>query len=320
MPRPTHVDDAAGVSVQLVASLDQGQREQLLGRLDDPDLTTWTYLPGPRPGLSMEGLNPQQRELVLSLLRAVHSPRGGELAIGAIAVERVRRELVTGAAVDHDRYWLRLLGDPEGEEPWGWRINGHHLAVHAITVDGRMTLTPHFVGSEPATVPTGDRAGMRLLAIEEDLARTLVTSLDDERRQVAVVSTDAPDDILTRDDPVADPSVLPVGIARGDLGSEHQGLLDRLVRHYLDRAPAAYADACWREAEQDGLDAITFAWLGDLQLGGLHYYCVRAPGFLIEYDNTQDDGNHAHSVWRHLRDDWGGDALAEHYRRGHALR
>jgi hypothetical protein len=40
---------------------------------------------------------------------------------------------------------------------------------------------------------------------------------------------------------------------------------------------------------------------------------VAGPTFLAEYDNTQDDANHIHSVWRDLRNDWARDLLAAHY-------
>lgn len=63
--------------------------------------------------------------------------------------------------------------------------------------------------------------------------------------------------------------------------------------------------------------SLSFAWAGGLAPGDRHYYCVRAPDFLIEYDNTQDDGNHAHSVWRHVRHDWGTDLLRGHYTEQH---
>ena len=91
------------------------------------------------------------------------------------------------------------------------------------------------------------------------------------------------------------------------------------MRRYLDRAPKEYADRCWTDALAAGDDRIRFAWSGPTERapGNGHYYCITAPDFLIEFDNTQDDANHAHSVWRHLRDDWGGDLLREHYERRH---
>ncbi|MGW0760321.1 DUF3500 domain-containing protein [Streptomyces sp. NPDC002814] len=286
-------------------------------RLDAPELREWTYLPGPRPGLSTEGLVGEQREAVDALLAAAHSAPGAELARGAIEVERHRRALVGAPAADRDRYWVRLLGDPDGDAPWGWRMNGHHLAVHVVITAAGMRVTPHFIGSEPARIADGPQAGRRLLGPEEDLARELVTDLDAGRRAKAVFAAAPPDDILTRDDPFADPDLLPTGLPYGDMTPGQQRLLERLVRRYLDRAPAAYAQECWSDAVARGLDALSFAWGGGLVLGDRHYYCVRTPDFLIEYDNTQDDGNHAHSVWRHVRHDWGTDLLRAHYTEQH---
>ncbi len=152
----------------------------------------------------------------------------------------------------------------------------------------------------------GRATGRRILGPEEDLGRELATGLDPDQRALGITAATAPDDILTRADPVADPALLPEGIGRDLLRPAQQELLDRLVRRYLDRAPAA------------GLDRVRFAWAGPTEPGAGHYYCVHGPDFVIEYDNTQDDANHAHSVWRHLRDDWGGNLLREHYARRHA--
>lgn len=117
---------------------------------------------------------------------------------------------------------------------------------------------------------------------------------------------------------MADPDVLVEGIGRDQLRPAQQELLDRLVRRYLDRAPASYAQRRWEEVQAAGLDRIRFAWAGPTEPGEGHYYCVRAPDFLIQDGNIQDDANHAHSVWRHLRDAWDGDLLREHYTRRHS--
>jgi hypothetical protein len=310
--------EAARCARALLDSLDDHQRAVAQGNLDDPHLREWTYLPGDRPGLPLEHVTARQLGLALDLLRLAHSPDGADLAIGAVQIERVRRELATGSPPDGDRYWLRVLGDPEGDDPWGWRINGHHLAVHVVVTAAGASLTPHFIGSEPARVPSGPQAGRRILGPEEDLARTLASGFDPDQRALGIAADVAPDDILTRYDPVADPTRLPRGITRDLLRPDQQRTLDQLVRRYLGRAPRPYADRCWREAEAAGLEQVRFAWAGPVEPGHGHYYCVRAPDFLIEYDNTQDDANHAHSVWRHLRDDWGEDLLCQHYASHHA--
>ncbi|MEN3609019.1 DUF3500 domain-containing protein [Plantactinospora sp. ZYX-F-223] len=313
----TAADDARRCARALVASLDEQQRHLVRGDLTDSHLRQWTYLPGDRPGLSMEHLTAAQHALAIDLLRSAHSPDGGDLAVGAVEIERVRRKLATGSPPGGDRYWLRVLGDPDGDEPWGWRINGHHLAVHVVVTPGGTTFTPHFVGSEPAVVPSGPHAGRRILGPEEDLARQLAIGLDPDQRALCISADVAPDDILTRADPVADPTLLPEGIGRDLLRPAQREVLDQLVHRYLHRVPAPYAQACWRDAEAAGLHRIRFAWAGPTTPGAGHYYCIQAPQFLIEYDNTQDDANHAHSVWRHLRDDWGSDLLRDHYARLH---
>lgn len=298
----------------LLAALDDQELALARGSLDDPRLTEWSYLPGDRPGLPVEGLGSAQHELFMELLRSAHSPEGADLATGAVQVERVRRELAAGSPPPGDRYWVRVLGEPDDERPWGWRVNGHHLAVHVVVVGDTFTVTPHFLGSEPARLPSG----ARLLGPEEDLARELATGLDPDQRALGIAADRAPDDILTRFDPVADPDVLPTGIGRDQLRPGQRDLLDRLVRRYLDRAPRTYADHCWAEALEAGDERIRFAWAGPTRPGEGHYYCVTAADFLIEYDNTQDHANHAHSVCRHLRDDWGVDLLRAHYAHAHS--
>lgn len=306
----------ADVVTRLLADLDAEQRARAIHPDPAPGAREWSYLPGDRPGLSLELLTVVQRELVDELVRARHSEAGGQQVHDAIARERLRRETVSGQPVAGDRYWLRVIGRPGGDEVWGWQLNGHHIAIHAMSGPGGDTLTPHFVGAEPAVVvdATGERQAP--LGVEEALAHELVQSLDASQRDAAIADAIAPDDILTRNDPVADPAVLPSGIARGDLTAEQRPLLDRLVQRYLGRASRPYAQACWADEVDAGLDRMRFAWAGDTDLVAGRYYCVRASTFLIEYDNTQDNANHAHSVWRHLRDDWG-DSLREHYARSH---
>ncbi|WP_208115499.1 DUF3500 domain-containing protein [Labedaea rhizosphaerae] len=303
------------LAAELAAAATEDQLRSLKGRCDDPTLREWTYLPGDRPGLSFEHMTAEQRELAHELIAATHSEAGAELARGVIEVERMRRQLATGTQdVGPDKYWFRVYGDPAfddpgGAAPWGWRVNGHHLAVHAIVVGDRLTVTPHFIGAEPAEVN-----GRRILGPDEDAARALLTALDEDQRRAAVFAAEPPDDILTRDDPAADPSVLPAGLRRTDMTAPQQEMLDALTRRYLDRAPKPYADAVWAELDRD---LLRFAWAGGTERGDRHYYCVAGGDVLIEYDNQQDDGNHAHSVWRHLRDDWGGDLLRAHYAKGH---
>jgi hypothetical protein len=92
--------------------------------------------------------------------------------------------------------------------------------------------------------------------------------------------------------------------------------LERLVAEYANAMPPEVAAARLDKFRKAGKN-VNFAWAGVLERGGPHYYRVQAPGFLIEYDNTQNGANHIHSVWRELGDDFGEDLLKQHYESSH---
>ncbi|KRF26579.1 DUF3500 domain-containing protein [Phycicoccus sp. Soil803] len=307
----------ADAASRLVDSLGPEQREALAADLGDPAFREWSYLPGPRAGLVLGELTGTQRDAALALLDTGCSAGGAQTARAVIELDLIRRQLGGGdPRPGDDRFWFRVFGDPS-TGVWAWRVNGHHLAVHVTVAGGELTVTPSFFGSEPARVPTGPHQGLRVLTAEEDLARELLASLDEPQRREAITSATAPADVLTRHDPVADPTRIGAGISHGDLTPAQQDRLHRLVRHYFDRTPEDAAAAAWAAADRAGLDAIRFAWAGGTSPGQGHYYSALGPTFLLEYDNTQDGANHIHSVWRDLTDDWGGDLLARHYASGH---
>ncbi|WP_433760351.1 DUF3500 domain-containing protein [Nocardia sp. CA-135398] len=113
-------------------------------------------------------------------------------------------------------------------------------------------------------------------------------------------------------------SVPPSGLSARDLDPEQRHTLRNLIALYSGRAPSVLADAhAAHYAIDDVLDEIHFGWAGSLRVGEPHYYRIQGPDLLIEYDNTQRNANHAHSVWRNPRSDFGLDSLAEHRRRSH---
>ena len=167
-------------------------------------------------------------------------------------------------------------------------------------------------------MPSGPKAGARALTGEETLARAFVACLSPQQRAIAIVDPVAPPDIMSGNGRRADLTGVPTGIRHDDLEPAQQDGLEGLIRHYLGRARDEVAAADWQRIGDAGLAAITFAWAGPLEHGRGHYYAVRGRSFLVEYDNTQNGANHIHAVWRDLTNDWGEDALAAHYRRGHA--
>ena len=317
------VEQIRKTALELLEALTPHQRAKATAPFDTPDHREWTYLPGERPGITLGELTPSQEAHVHRLLELACSRRGVGDALGTMAAEIILRELpdigATGGwqgTVVGERYFLRILGDPSGTDPWAWRLNGHHLALHVTLVGDQVSFVPNFIGSNPAEVRQGPYAGRRFLAAEQDLGFQLLHALDPGQREVAVVSADAPDDILTRHDPVADGSLLHRGIAYGDLQDSQRDLFTRLLDQYVGRAAQPIAERAWARLRDQGLDQLTFAWAGALQPGAGHYYSIAGPTFLAEYDNTQSGANHIHSVWRDLDNDWGQDLLAAHYSAG----
>jgi len=214
-------------------------------------------------------------------------------------------------------YYVSIFGEPTPTGTWGWRVEGHHLSVNFTLNQGTVVgATPSFLGTNPGEVRSGPRAGLRVLAAEEDLARELVTSLNDEQRSLAVIDTKAPDDILTLAARKVEP-LASAGLPLSRLDSKQKELAVRLAREYLGRLRGELADADFARIEKAGIDSIHFAWAGGLQRGARHYYRLQGPTFIFEYDNTQNDANHIHAVWREFQGDFGRDVLARHLQSEH---
>ncbi|MFI5707968.1 DUF3500 domain-containing protein [Kribbella sp. NPDC051620] len=313
------VEQSRDAAFELLAALSPGLRAKATAPFDTPDHQVWTYLPGDRPGVTLGELSVEQRRLALRLLEIALSERGLADARSVMFTEAIRRGLPQaepGSSVDvgsEQRYFLRVLGDPAGMDPWAWRLNGHHIALHVTFVSGAIGFTPQFFGAEPATVLSGPHKGLRTLAAEQDLGFSFLDSLEAGQRELAIVSETAPSDILTRYDPVADPKVLLRGLPYGELTPEQRQLFSLLLGQYIGRAAGPIGLQTWQDITEQGIEKLTFAWAGATKPGGGHYYSIAGPTFLAEYDNTQDDANHIHSVWRDLRNDWGTDLLAAHY-------
>ncbi len=301
-----------------LASLTPEQHRTATAPFDVADAQEWTYLSGPRTGLALNEMTDAQRALAMSLLDLGLSPAGAATAKDVMELEATLRELDRAAGgnweVRHPLYfWFRVLGDPAGARPWAWRVNGHHVAVHATVVGSQISCTPQFFGANPARVPSGDRAGFRALAAEEDAGRALFRALDDQQQRQALTAELAPWDLLTRHDPVVDLGLVARGLSWGDMDHGQQAQLESLVHLYLDRVTPAAGRRAWTEITEAGLAKVSFAWAGPAAPGEAHYYAVLGSQFVLEYDCAQDGANHIHTVWRDVTHDWGTDLLASHY-------
>jgi len=314
----------AAAASRFLESLSSEQRAVASFPFEGDERYEWNYTPVSRNGLLLKHMSGQQRRAALALFDAGLSARGADKARQIIDLEPILRETerIEGGPHRWDRdpelYWFSVFGEPGGQAPWAWRAGGHHVGLHFTVVDGdQVAPTPLFFGANPAFVRHGPETGRRTLPEEEDMARDLLTSLEPSERAVAVVDPVALDDILTKNYRTADPAAPPRGLLYSAMSGEQRERLVRLIRHYVERAADELAGNEWSRIEHAGLDAVAFAWAGPAEPGQGHYYAIKGPTFLIEYDNTQNGANHIHSVWRDFANDWGEDLLASHYASAH---
>lgn len=292
------------------------QRTQATFAFEDAERLNWHIIPRPRKGLPLKDMDEKQRDLARALLKTGLSQTGYgkadqimnklELVLRAMEKDPVRRDPLN--------YYFSVFGSPDTKGTWGWRVEGHHLSLNFTVVNGRMTATtPMAFATNPAEVREGEFKGLRVLRGEEDLARTLVKSLDEKQRAKAIFEAKAFPDILTLAKNDISP-LTPPGIKASELTSAQFKMLEAIVNEYASNVTpelAAERMAKFRAAKRD---QITFGWAGGIEKGEGHYYRLQTPAFLIEYDNTQNNNNHIHSVWRDFKGDFGRDWLREHYR------
>ena len=297
-----------------LAALDPAQGARASLPFNSAERFNWAFVPRERQGVPFKHMSPVQRQAALTLLRSGLSARGMTKVDAIRHLEEVLFAIEGRAIRDPEMYSFTIFGEPSDRGAWGWRYEGHHASFNWTVVDGRIvSSTPQFLGANPAEVRDGPQKGARALAAEEDLGRALVRSLSPAQRSAqAVLGAEAPKDILTGNSREAAMQE-DKGIAYGRLTRTQQGLLLSLIQEHAAVQPLAVAQARLARVRSD-LPHIRFAWMGGIEKGQGHYYRIQGPTFLIEYDNTQNDANHVHCVWREFEGDWGRDMLAEHYR------
>ncbi len=301
-------------SQTFLRSLGDEQRAKVVYAFNSAERFDWHYVPKQRIGLALKDLPPSQQAQVMNVLQAGLSEQGYSKAETIRQLEPVLREIEGSAQRDPGLYSIVFFGEPTADGNWYLRYEGHHISFNWTFVKGRLAATsPQFLGANPAEVRiAGPMKDTRALRAEEDLARELVKSLDAVQLEKALLAKEAPSDILTSNQ--REVAMLEhLGIPWSGLGVDQQGVLISLIEELAKVMPADVAAARLDKIRGAGIENVKFAWMGGLDRGEKHYYRVQGPTFLIEYDNTQNNANHVHTVWRDFAGDFGRDLLKEHY-------
>ena len=311
--------EMAEAAKAFLATLNPDQKQRASFTFEDAERKNWHFIPRQRQGLPLKEMTQEQRLVAQALLTSGLSSRGASKAFSIMSLEALLAELERGQSGkpvrDPELYFFSIFGTPSRDKPWGWRVEGHHLSLNFACSGNGASATPSFYGTNPGEVRQGPRSGLRVLGREEDLGRKLLTSLSPEQKSQALLSSTAPKDILNdpKRESYTDAEGLPVSAMR----PEQVRLLEEILREYLGRHRPEIESSEWERIHQTDWSSVRFAWAGGSERGQGHYYRIQGKTFILEYDNTQNEGNHPHSIWRDRERDFGDDLLKRHYAQSH---
>ena len=316
-----HVNASKGMEEAALAflnSLDTDQKNKSTFEYMDGERQFWYYPPMNRHGLALRDMNDNQRKAAMLLAQASLSTKAYEYMQQIIDHELILGPIEKSKGIitfvrDSELYYFSLFGSPlNRDEPWGWRVEGHHISFHfSIWGETVISTTPFFLGANPAEVKEGNSKGLRILSRREDLGLDLFNSLDNGQQSKAKIADEPPFDILTYN---ATKAVLMQ--EEGISGKEMTGVQKEILLSLIDEYLSVYHQEIYHEKinaiQTSGLDEFYFVWAGGNKLGQQHYYRIHSGNFFIEYDNRQNDANHTHSVLRDTENDFAENVLRQH--------
>ena len=314
---------SASLANSFLSSLTGEQKSKTVFPLDNEERFNWHYVPKSRKGIALRELSDEQKTRALDLLKSCLSPKGFAKTIDIIELEKVLKVLENQPDDEYrnsGKYYLSIFGKPDDKNAWGWRFEGHHISFNFSSIRNILTSgTPGFLGSNPAIVPSGPQQGKQVLKEETDAGFALIQSFNESQVQNALTKA-SPRDIITG---ASRKAILESneGIPYSAMTKDQQALFMNVIHIYVHRYTKLFADNMIREITEAGLNNLRFVWSGSQKADGKpYYYRIQGPTIIIEYENSQNNTNHIHTVVRDLKHDFGGDEMLEHYKASHSGR
>jgi hypothetical protein len=314
-------NDVVGTVNGFLNLLSDDIKDKIQFKYNDDERFDWHFVPKGRNGVSLHDLSQPQFEAAMNLLKESLSVQGFKKATDVIALESILREAEGRGPDDTYRdpkkYFFTIFGTPSKEQPWGWRLEGHHISLNFTSLDNKIqSSTPSFFGSNPGVIPQGKRKGEMILKAESDMGFAMVNSLSSAQLQSAIVSESAFPDIISSNKRKA--SLLePKGLMYTEMNEKQKKQFMDLLDVYIKNYELGFSTTLMNKIKKAGIENLSFGWAGSLKPGKGHYYRIQGPMLLIEFDNTQNNANHIHSVVRDLTNDFAEDILKEHYAKEH---
>lgn len=307
--------DTPGVAMataaqKLADALPEDQKKKLMYGFDDPERLNWHFIPKDRNGIVLWDLFGEPRKAAEELVKTGLSAAGYAKTLQVRSLEEVLYLFEGGdEAYRRDRrhthkYHITIFGTPGAKGTWGWRFEGHHMSLNFVIRDGVVvSSTPEMFGANPALIDAGPGRSLRVFAAREDLARQILLACNDEQKKQMWIADKAPDDIRGAAAPQAVVDAA-VGLRFADMSPDQKKLFRELLGEYLSVMPAQVVKDRLKAIEKAGMDNIRMGWWGESEVNKRHHYVIQGPTFIIEYNNTQNDANHVHSIWRSLEGDF----------------
>ena len=269
-----------------------------------------------RKGVRFDALKPHQQHLAFGLLGTGLTQKGLMTATQIMTLEEILRSRGGDPKVRNtEKYNIAIFGSPSPTKPWGWRFEGHHLSLNFSLLGDKVVGLPAFYGTNPAELKKGPLKGMRPLGEIEDAGRKLAEDLI-KAGMSPVFSEKAPKEILTAQDSTAKAQKI-IGATSDKMNGEQVKQILAIVSQVASMQRGEITNESLRKINTMQRKKLHFAWGGSLQRNGPHYFRIQGVDFIVEYANTQNDANHAHLVWRDLKNDFARNSLKKHYQENH---
>ncbi len=300
----------ASAALKLAELLPADQKQKLIYGYEDPERLNWHFIPRERNGIVLWDLNGKPRKAAEELVKAGLSAAGYAKTLQIRSLEEVLY-LFEGGEEDYRRnrrhphkYHVTIFGTPAATGLWGWRFEGHHLSLNFSIKDGVViSSTPEMLGANPALIDAGPGRSLRVLSQREDIARQILKACNDAQKKQMWISETAPDDIRGAGEPQAVVDAA-VGLRFADMSPDQKKLVKELIGEYLSGMPVQVVKDRMKGIEKSGMDDIRMAWWGESERNKRHHYVIQGESFIIEYNNTQNDANHVHAIWRSIEGDF----------------
>lgn len=318
----------------LYHSFNKIEKRAALLAFNDTARIKWNNLPvglRARAGLSIGNMNNDQRRLIHRLLSASLSSQGYLKATAVMHLDNLingfydslyqRKEFddstyafIQSLLWSHRNYYFAFFGSPSDPQ-WGFKLEGHHLSINFTFTGKNISVTPFFIGTDPAEFMISEYAGWRVLGQEEDFGLRFINMLSPALRKKATMPGDAPEDIITGAE--SGKRLIDYwGVKASELSIEQKSLLESMIREFVFNMEYEKAMIEYDKIKKAGIGNIWFGWIGAYEEKKPHYYVINGPTFLIEFDNNggpRNDANHIHAIWREKGNEFGEDVLKQHY-------